>query len=300
MFLTPHSSTSIATIVAPLFRGNEPRKPSPWAAQLIEEGHGFLTVMIENSMEVFATIPTADGEITYKIVTNDYEISGDDKRCIYDALTSHHQLLGPDPVVIGARYLSSNLQCNVPNPVSNESTDCCAIVDYASDAGSKVETPSRRRKRVFQPRQIGELPTSVLHSYIVVADLFNEISLSYMLVDRTDKSWYVGNDEQILFNLATSIMVVNAFSYNNLEVEHVDRTAVKVTNIETKASIILRTTTIGKYIRERRSCNAEPEQVYLDQAMSKKFRKRALSERDVVYKHGDTGENPFEFPYWPT
>ena len=132
--------------------------------------------MIENSMEVFATIPAVDGEITYKIVTNDYDISGDDERCIYDALTSHHQLLGPDPVVIGARYLSSNLQCNVPNPVLNESIDCCAIVDYASDAESKVETPSRRRKRVFQPRQIGELPTSVLHSYIVVADLFNEIS----------------------------------------------------------------------------------------------------------------------------
>lgn len=263
------------------------------------KGHGVLTVMIENSMEVLHTIRTIDGEVTCKIVSNDYDRSGDDEQCTYDALTSHHQLLGPDPVAIGAKYLSSIWQCNEPNPVSNESQHCCAIVGYASDAVSKVETPSRRRKRVFQPRQLGELPTNVLHSYIVVADLFNEISLSYMLVHRLDKSWYVGNDEEALFNLVTSIMVAGAFSYNNLEFEYVDRTAVKVTNVETKASIILRTTTIGKYIHERRSYNAEPEQVYLDQAMSKKFRKRALSERDVAYKHGNTSENPFEFPIWP-
>ncbi len=242
------------------------------------EGHGFLTMMIEKTMEVLHTIRTIDGEIACNIVTNDYDRS-DDERCTYDALTSHHQLLGRDPVVIGAKYLMSSWECNVANPVSNE---------------------SKRRKRVYHPRQLAELSSSVLHSYIVVADLFNEISLSYMLVHRLDKSWYVGNDEEALFNVATSIMVVNAFSYNNLEVEYVDRTAVKVTNIETKASIILRTTTIGKYIRERRSCNAEPEQVYLDQAMSKKFRKRALSERDVAYKHGNTSQDPFEFPIWPT
>ena len=248
-------------------------------------------------MESSFSVGTPDGDLTYTLISNEYDENNYDDACLFDALSSWRTLLDWDPVVLEAKSIRRNWQVRIPGTIkAHDSGHTVSSVDSAESFLSVISSMSDMKRDGRCPRQLDELPISLLRCEIVVVDLFNQIGLSYMLVSPKAKVWYVGNDEDAVLHAAIEHAVMPHIATGLVHCEQASRHEYVVTGQGSKVSATIRTTTIGSYIHERRTYCTEPDQVDINFALSKHFKECVLSEWDFAYRYGKTPYKPDEFP----